>query len=121
MANVLIVDDSKASRRHIRRAVESAGHTVAGEEDNGESGYLKYKEIKPDIVTMDIVMPGLGGLEALQLIKESDENARVIVISAAAQKEKVARAMEIGALQFIPKPCTEQEISQAVDDAANLQ
>lgn len=119
MASVLIVDDSRTARRVIREALEADGHTVVGEAGNGEDGYLKYKELKPDIVTMDIIMPGLDGLEALQLIRQSDTKAKVIIMTAAGQREKVGQAMEMGAASFLFKPCTGDEIRQAVNKEVN--
>lgn len=110
MATVLIVDDSRTSRRILRNLLEENGFTVVGDAENGELGYVKYKELKPDIVTMDITMPGMDGIEALSLIKREDENARVIMITAAGQKEKMVTALKRGADEFITKPFDEKEI-----------
>lgn len=110
MANVLIVDDSRTSRRILRNIVESNGHVVVGEAENGEIGYLKYKELRPDIVTMDITMPNMDGIESLSLIKKEDENAKVIMITAAGQKEKMVEALKRGADEFITKPFDQNEI-----------
>ena len=63
MANILIVDDSRTSRKILRRILEEAEHTIVGEAVNGEDGYLKYQELKPDVVTLDITMPKMDGLE----------------------------------------------------------
>ena len=77
MATVLIVDDSRTSRRILRNLIESNGYTVVGEAENGEIGFLRYKELKPDIVTMDITMPQMDGIESLSLIKHEDPDAKV--------------------------------------------
>ena len=93
MANILIVDDSRTSRKILRQILEEAGHTIIGEGVDGEDGYLKCKELKPDLVTLDITMPKMDGIEALQLIKKADENVKVVMITAAGQKEKMIQAI----------------------------
>lgn len=114
MANILIVDDSKTSRKILRGILESAGHTVIGEGVNGEDGFLKYKELHPDIVTMDITMPTMDGIEALQILKKEDENAKIIMITALGQKEKMIQAIKFGASEFITKPFEDEEVVRAV-------
>ena len=116
MAKILIVDDSRTSRRILRGILEGAGHTII-EAVNGEDGYLKYKENSPDLVTMDITMPSMDGIEALQLIKKADENAKVIMITAAGQKEKMVSAIKHGAAEFLTKP---YEDSHVLDIAARV-
>ena len=104
MARILIVDDSRTSRNILKKILEKAGYIIAGEATNGEEGYLEYKKLKPDAVTMDITMPKMDGIEALQLIRKVDENAVVIMITAAGQKEKMIQAIKYGAADFIAKP-----------------
>ena len=115
MANVLIVDDSRTSRRILREILEEAGHTVVGEGVDGEDGYLKYKGLKPDLVTMDITMPKLDGIEALQLIKKANPDAKVIMITAAGQKEKMIQAIRYGAAEFISKPYETEDVMKILD------
>ena len=115
MANIMIVDDSRTSRKILRQILEDAGHTIVGEAVDGEEGYLKYKELKPDLVTLDITMPKLAGLEALQLIKTCDENAQVVMITAAGQKEKMIQAIKYGAAEFIAKPYDEEDVKQVIN------
>lgn len=119
MANILIVDDSRTSRRMLRQILEEAGHTIVGESVNGEEGYLKYKELKPDLVTLDITMPKLDGIEALQLIKKFDEDVKVVMITAAGQKEKMIQAIKYGAAEFIAKPYEAEEVKQIIDKVLN--
>ncbi len=119
MANILIVDDSRTSRKILREILEEAGHTVIAEGVNGEDGYLKYKEVRPDLVTLDITMPKLDGIEALQLIKKFDEDVKVIMITAAGQKEKMIQAIKYGASEFIAKPYEAEEVKQIVDKVLN--
>lgn len=115
MANVLIVDDSRTSRRILREILEEAGHTIVGESKDGEDGYLKYKGLKPELVTMDITMPKMDGIEALQLIKKTDADAKVVMITAAGQKEKMIQAIRYGAAEFISKPYEEEEVIQIIN------
>ncbi len=110
MATVLIVDDSRTSRKLLRSVLERGGYVITGEAVNGEDGYLKYKELKPDLVTMDITMPNMDGIESLSLIKHENANAKVVMITAAGQKEKMVDALKRGADDFITKPFDEAEI-----------
>lgn len=115
MATVLMVDDSRTSRKILREILEKGGYEVIGEATNGEEGFIKYKELKPDIVTMDITMPKMDGIESLSLIRKENENARVIMITAAGQKEKMIDAVKRGASEFITKPFNESEILDALE------
>lgn len=114
MAKILLVDDSKTSRRMLRKILESAGHEIVGEAENGEDGFIKYKELSPEIVTLDITMPVMDGIEALQLIKKADENAKVIMITALGQKDKMIQAIKFGAGEFITKPFEEGDVLNAI-------
>lgn len=115
MARILIVDDSRTSRRILRDILEKAGHEIVKEAKNGEEGYLAYQEMKPEIVTMDITMPVMDGLEALKLIKK-DEASRVVMVTAAGQQEKMMVAVKYGADEFITKPFAEADVVKAVQD-----
>jgi len=110
MAKILIVDDSRTSRRILRGILEKTGHEIVGDAENGEAGYLKYKELRPDIVTMDITMPNMDGIESLSLIKKENSEAKVVMITAAGQKEKMVEALKRGADEFVTKPFVEDEI-----------
>ncbi len=114
MATVLIVDDSRTSRRILRTMLENHGFTIVAEAEEGEAGYLKYKELSPDLVTMDITMPHMDGIESLSLIKHANANAKVIMVTAAGQKEKMVEALKRGADDFITKPFDENEIINAM-------
>lgn len=115
MAKILIVDDSRTSRKILRGLLEEAGHEIVGEAVNGDEGYMKYRELQPDLVTMDITMPITDGIQALQLIKHYDEKAHVIMITAAGQKEKMIQALKEGADEFITKPFDREEILKILD------
>jgi two-component system chemotaxis response regulator CheY len=118
MATVLIVDDSRTSRKILKSCLEKADFTIVGEASNGEEGYLKYKELGPDIVTMDITMPVMDGIESLSLIKKENKDAKVVMITAAGQKEKMVEAIKRGAEEFIMKPFDETEVLETLSRVA---
>lgn len=118
MATVLIVDDSRTSRKILKSTLEKGGFSIIGEAANGEEGYLKYKELHPDIVTMDITMPTMDGIESLSLIKRENKNAKVVMITAAGQKEKMVEALKRGAEEFIMKPFDEVEVLESLNRIA---
>lgn len=113
---VLVVDDSKTSRKILTDVLTGMGLEVIGEAVNGEDGFLKYKELRPDIVTMDITMPVMNGLESLLLIKHEDENAKVVMITAAGQKNNLMQAVKAGAEEFLTKPLEEEEIRRVIGE-----
>ena len=115
MARILIVDDSRTSRRMLANILERFGHEVVGEAKNGEEGIEKYRELKPDIVTLDITMPVMDGLGALDSIIEEDADANVIMVTAAGQKEKMVEAIKRGALEFMQKPFDPDQIQSTIE------
>ncbi len=114
MATVLIVDDSRTSRRILRNILTENGYEIAGEAENGQIGYEKYIELKPDLVTLDITMPVLDGLGALEKIMDLDKEANVIMVTAAGQKSKMVEAIKLGAAEFIQKPFEPEQILSVV-------
>lgn len=113
---IVIVDDSALIRRTLRDLVEGAGYTVVAEGTNGEEGLEAYKEYKPDLITLDITMPVMDGVEALEKIMESDPGAKVIMITAAGQQQKVIKALRVGAAKFIMKPFNRDEVLNALQE-----
>lgn len=114
MAKILIVDDSKTSRRFLRDMLEDAGHEIVGEAVNGQEGIDKYFELRPDIVTMDITMPGKNGITAVEDIMSKDPCAKVIMVTAAGQKSNMLEALKRGAADFIQKPFEESVILSVI-------
>lgn len=114
MKKVLIVDDAAFMRISLKNILEKAGYEVVGEAENGINAIKKYKELSPDIVTMDITMPEMDGVQALKEIKKSDANAKVIMISAMGQESYVKDAVMAGAKGFIIKPWKEETVLSAL-------
>ncbi|HHY73370.1 MAG TPA: response regulator [Bacillus bacterium] len=114
MARILIVDDAKFMRMTLTNILQKGNHDVVGEAENGRNGIEKYKEFQPDIVTMDITMPEMTGIEAVKQIKAFDPNAKIIMCSAMGQQKLVVEAIESGAKDFIVKPFDESRVLEAV-------
>lgn len=110
MANILLVDDSRTSRKILRNILESEGHTIVDEATDGEQAIEKYIASKPDIITLDITMPVMDGIEALKQIKAVDSEAKVVMVSASSQKDKLIEAVKYGAEDFIAKPFEPSQI-----------
>ena len=115
MSRILVVDDSRTSRKILRTILEDAGHEVIGEAMDGQDGVNKFKELRPDLVTLDITMPVMDGLEALRCIREVDGNAKVIMVTAAGQQNKMIDAIKLGASEFVTKPFEPEEIIKMVN------
>ncbi|MCR4649575.1 MAG: response regulator [Lachnospiraceae bacterium] len=115
MSRILIVDDSRTSRKILRGLLEEAGHEVIAEAENGEEGVNKYIELKPDVTTLDITMPVMDGLEALVKIREFDNKAKVIMVTAAGQQNKMVEAIKNGASEFVTKPFEKENILKIIE------
>ncbi|MBT1248000.1 MULTISPECIES: chemotaxis protein CheY [unclassified Thermosipho (in: thermotogales)] len=111
---ILIVDDAAFMRMMLKDIITKAGHEVVGEAANGKEAVEKYKELKPDIVTMDITMPEMNGIEAIKEIKKIDPNATIIVCSAMGQQAMVIEAIQAGAKDFIVKPFQAARVIEAI-------
>ena len=107
---ILIVDDAAFMRMMIRDILTKNDFEVAGEATNGEEAVNKYAELKPDLVTLDITMPGMDGVTVLKEIRKLDPNARVVMCSAMGQQAMVVEAIQSGALDFINKPFHPQKV-----------
>ncbi|KZE73829.1 response regulator [Paenibacillus elgii] len=115
MANrILIVDDAAFMRMMIRDILSKNGYEVVGEANDGAQAIEKFKELRPDLVTMDITMPEMDGIHALKEIKKLDGNAKVIMCSAMGQQAMVIDAIQAGAKDFIVKPFQADRVIEAI-------
>ncbi|MGI6552500.1 MAG: response regulator [Clostridia bacterium] len=114
---ILIVDDAAFMRMMIRDILTKHGFEVAGEAENGTVAVNLYKELKPDLVTMDITMPEMDGISAVKAIRQIDPEAKIIMCSAMGQQMMVMEAIQAGARDFIVKPFQQERVIQAVEKA----
>ncbi len=110
MGRLMVVDDSMFMRRLIRQAATEAGWEVVGEAGNGREAVELFPQVQPDLVTMDVVMPEMSGLEALRKIRELDPNAQVVMVTALDQKQTLLDSIRDGAIDFIVKPFDQARI-----------
>lgn len=115
--NVLVVDDAAFMRMMIKDILTKNGYSVVGEAENGLIALEKYKDLRPDLVTMDITMPEMDGISAVKEIKAFDAGARVIMCSAMGQQAMVIDAIQAGAVDFIVKPFQPERVLEAVGKA----
>jgi len=114
MSKVLVVDDAIFMRQALKLILERNGFTVVGEAENGRIAIQKYKELTPDLVTMDITMPEVDGIEAVKAIKAINPGSRIVMISALGQESHIREAIMVGASGFIVKPFKEENIVKAL-------
>lgn len=114
---VLVVDDAAFMRMMIKDIMTKNGYEVVGEAANGAEAVAKYKELQPDVVTMDITMPEVDGIQALRQIKSMDSNAKVLMCSAMGQQSMVIEAIQAGARDFIVKPFQAERVIEALQKA----
>lgn len=111
---VLVVDDAIFMRTMIGDILKQAGFEVVGEASTGVEAVQQYKELKPDLVTMDIVMPDMGGIDAVREIIKEDPKARILMCSAMGQQGLVVEAIQAGARDFVVKPFQPSRVIEAV-------
>jgi len=114
MARVLITDDAAFMRMQLKHNLEELGHDIVGEAENGVEAIEKYKDLTPDLVTMDITMPEMDGVAAVKGIMEINPEANIVMCSAMGQQSMVLDAIKAGAKDFIVKPFTRERIKEAV-------
>lgn len=117
MPTVLIADDAAFMRMMIKNILTEAGYEVAGEAENGAVAVAKWKELRPDLTTMDITMPEMDGIAALKEIRSVDPEARVVMCSAMGQQSMVIESIQAGARDFIVKPFQADRVIEAVSKA----
>lgn len=121
MLKLLIVDDAMFMRTMIKNIVKDSDFEVVAEAENGLEAVKKYDEVKPDIVTLDITMPEMDGLEALAQIMAKDPSAKVIMCSAMGQQGMVVDAIKKGAKDFIVKPFQADRVLEALEKATEVE
>ncbi|MCI9678389.1 MAG: response regulator [Oscillospiraceae bacterium] len=114
---LMVVDDSRMMELQICKLLEDSEFEVAAYCENGEEAITRYEEIHPDVVTMDIIMPGIDGLETAQIILEDHPEARIVVVSALTDEGTVSEAAGIGAKTFLYKPLTREGLIGALEQA----
>ena len=113
-STVLVCDDAVFMRTMVSDILSQAGFTVVGEAENGKQAVEKYQQLKPDLVTMDIIMPEMGGIEAVKKITQLDPGARILMCSAMGQQALVQEALQAGARDFVVKPFQPSRVLEAV-------
>ncbi len=114
MLNILVVDDSILIRNNIKAYVESLGHSVIGEADDGTTAVTLCAELNPDVITMDITMPDMDGITAITKIREFNDKVNIIVATSHGQEEIIMRALQAGAKGYILKPINENNLREAI-------
>jgi len=113
---ILIVDDAQFTRNMLKKIINKTDFSeVVGEASNGNEAIIAYKKLKPDLVTMDLVMPEKGGIETIDEILKYDKAAAIVVVSALGQEALVLEAAKKGAKDFIQKPYKSEQIIEVMD------
>lgn len=115
MATVLLVDDLRFIKLIEKKVLEESGHQIIGDANDGLEAIKLYKELKPDIVIMDITMPNVNGIEALKKILEFEPKAKVIMCSALSHEKALYKAIKAGACEYIIKPFTTHRLVSSID------
>ena len=117
MTKVLVVDDALFMRKMLSDILKKEGIEVCGEAENGKEAIDKYKQLKPDLVTMDIVMPKMEEIDGVAAVKEimkTDPQAKIIMVSAMGQHSLVVEAIQAGAKDFVTKPFQPSRVIEAI-------
>jgi len=117
MARIMVVDDAAFLRAMLKDILIKAGHEVVFEAENGLEAVEKYKAVRPDLVTMDITMPVMEGVEAVKEIRKLDPGANIVMCSAMGQKNLIIEAIQSGAKDFIVKPFQSNRVLEAINKA----
>jgi two-component system, chemotaxis family, chemotaxis protein CheY len=112
---LLVTDDALIIREMIKEVATENGWEIAGEATNGADAIEQFDDVRPDVTTLDMVMPGTDGLHALEGIRKLDPEAKVLVVSALEQREVLKDAMKMGAADFIVKPFDRKRLAETLD------
>lgn len=118
---VMIVDDTAFMRMILRNIFEDLNHLVVAEASNGEEAIQKYRQFRPDLVTMDITMPNMDGIRAVKNIKAMDATAKIIICSAMGHRDMILEAIRNGASDLLLKPINKERVVEAINKAFTLQ
>lgn len=114
---VMIVDDSKAMIMLLKRILEEGGYQVVGEIQTGEDAVIQYDKLKPDLVTMDLILPGISGIDAIKRILGNDPKACIVAVSSVGgTPEKLMDALKAGARNVISKPFDPEKVTKILND-----
>lgn len=111
---ILLVDDASFMRMMLKNILVGAGYEVAGEAENGSKAVEQFKTLKPDLVIMDIIMPEMGGIDAVREIVKAHPTAKILMCSSMGQQSLVVEAIQAGAKDFIVKPFQPSNVLEAV-------
>ena len=115
LRTVLVCDDAIFMRTMLKDILQQSGFQVVGEAQTGAEAVTRFRELKPDLVTMDIVMPDMGGIDAVREITRNDTGARILMCSAMGQQALVVEAIQAGAKDFVVKPFQPSRVLEAVE------
>ncbi len=119
MKKVLIIDDSPFIAREIADIVEPKGYEVAGHAKNGEDGIKMVEELKPDVITLDIIMPGIDGIETAKELLKRDPGLRIVMLSSLCDHDTMAEVQELGLKHLVAKPIEAEKLLFALDDVTS--
>jgi two-component system chemotaxis response regulator CheY len=120
MSNILIVDDSHVMRKNLKTILSEAGHTIVAEAVNGAQAYKEYNNHLPDLVTMDITMPFMNGVDALKKIIHEFPDAKIVIVSIANNNKVILEAMQCGASNYVLKPFTVEKVIRVVNQVLHI-
>ncbi len=119
MSKILIVDDASSVTEMIQSMLESHGHQISSVARNGLEAIEQYKALRPDVVLMDILMPGMDGMQSIRKILEHDKNAKIVVVSALGRPALMKEALEAGAVGYVTKPFEVTRLLSAIEVATS--
>lgn len=114
MLNILVVDDSLIIRKNVKKYITNLGHSIAGEAKNGLQAIELCKELNPDLITMDITMPDMDGITAVQKIREFNKDVNIIMVTSHGQEEMVVSSLKAGAQGYLLKPINAEKLAKSI-------
>ena len=115
MARILLIDDAEYANDLMKMILEAGGHEVAGTARDGYEGIEKYRQLNPDLVILDVIMPRMGGVECLEGIRNINPGAKILVVSADGQEEHVRNLVMEGAMGYITKPYKKETVLAEIE------